>query len=118
MDGEWVGEHVPRTSTSRPTGDTRSYAGGQTYAGVDGETILEMVTSEMLHWVKHGDGRTLRRFGEPGEPGDPLVPVRQGQGLCTDLLIQPEETQVGRNRGAGGAAEPRQLALGVGLSGL
>ncbi len=84
---------LPRTSTSRPTGDTRSYAGGQTYAGVDGETILEMVTSEMLHWVKHGDGRTETGFGEPGEPGDPLVPVRQGQGLCTDLLIQPEETQ-------------------------
>ena len=40
------------------------------------------------------------------------------QGLCTDLLIQPEETQVGRNRGAGGAAEPRQLTLGVGLAGL
>ena len=36
-----------------------------------------------------------------GEPGDPLVLVRQVQGLCTDLLIQPEETQVGRNRGAG-----------------
>ena len=41
-----------------------------------------------------------------GEPGDPLVLVRQVQGLCTDLLIQPEETQVSRNRGAGGAAEP------------
>ena len=53
-----------------------------------------------------------------GEPGDPLVLVRQVQGLCTDLLIQPEETQVGRNRGAGGAAEPRQLTLGVGLAGL
>ena len=53
-----------------------------------------------------------------GEPGDPLVLDRQVQGLCTDLLIQPEETQVGRNRGAGGAAEPRQLTLGVGLAGL
>ena len=53
-----------------------------------------------------------------GEPGDPLVPIRQVQGLCSDLLVQPEETQVGRNRGAGGAAEARQLALGVGLSGL
>ncbi len=53
-----------------------------------------------------------------GEPGDPLVLVRQVQGLCTDLLIQPEETQVGRNRGAGRAGEPRQLTLGVGLAGL
>ena len=53
-----------------------------------------------------------------GEPGDPLVLVRQVQGLCTDLLIQTEETQVGRNRGARGAAEPRQLTLGVGLAGL
>jgi len=52
-----------------------------------------------------------------GEPGDPLVLDRQVQGLCADLLFQPEETQVGRNRGAGGAAEPRQLALGVGLAG-
>jgi len=42
-----------------------------------------------------------------GEPGDPLVLVRQVQGLCTDLPIQPEETQVGRNRGAGRAGEPR-----------
>ncbi len=42
-----------------------------------------------------------------GEPGDPLVLVRQVQGLCTDLLIQPEETPVGRNRGAGRAGEPR-----------
>ena len=53
-----------------------------------------------------------------GESGNPLVLDRQVQGLCTDLLIQPEETQVGRNRGAGGAAEPRQLTLGVGLAGL
>ncbi len=107
MDGEWVGEHVTKDIYIETDGRHAFYAGGQTYAGVDGETILEMVTSEMLHWVKHGDGRTLRRFGEPGEPGDPLVPVRQGQGLCTDLLIQPEETQVGRNRGAGGAGESR-----------
>ena len=53
-----------------------------------------------------------------GEPGDPLVLVRQVQGLCTDLLVQPEETQVGRNRGAGVPQSLRQLALEVGLAGL
>ena len=58
MDGEWVGEHVTKDIYIETDGRHAFYAGGQTYAGVDGETILEMVTSEMLHWVKHGDGRT------------------------------------------------------------
>ena len=53
-----------------------------------------------------------------GEPGDPLVLDRQVQGLCTDFLVQPEETQVGRNRGAGVPQSLRQLALEVGLAGL
>ena len=53
-----------------------------------------------------------------GEPGDPLVPIRQVQGLCTDLLFQPEETQVGRNPGAGRAGESLQFALRVHLPGI
>jgi hypothetical protein len=45
MDGEWVGEHVTKDIYIETDGRHAFYAGGQTYAGVDGETILEMVTS-------------------------------------------------------------------------
>ncbi|MEE2658819.1 MAG: hypothetical protein VX733_09970 [Candidatus Latescibacterota bacterium] len=58
MDGEWVGENVTKDIYIETDGRHAFYAEGQKYAGVDGETILDMVTSEMLHWVKHGDGRT------------------------------------------------------------
>ena len=56
--GDIVGENVTKNTYIENDGYHAFYAGSQTYAGVDGEAILEMVTSEMLHWVTHDDGST------------------------------------------------------------
>jgi hypothetical protein len=40
------------------------------------------------------------------------------EGFSADLLRQVEEAEVGRNGGSGGAAEPGEFRLGVGLTGV
>ena len=57
-DDERVGANVTRQVHIANDGRHAFYAGGQTYAGAKGTAILEMVTTEMLHWVAHDDGRT------------------------------------------------------------
>jgi hypothetical protein len=57
-DSERVGERVTKETYIRSDGRSAFYAGGQTYTGVDGVSLLETVTSETLHWVDDDDGRT------------------------------------------------------------
>ena len=57
-DDDRVGDNVTRETHIAHDGRHAFYAGGQTYAGAEGTAILEMVTTEMLHWVTHDDGRT------------------------------------------------------------
>jgi len=57
-NGDKVGKNVTKDTYIENDGHHAFYATGQTYAGVNGETILETATSEMLHWVTHDDGKT------------------------------------------------------------
>ena len=54
--GESVGGNLTKTTYIEHDGRHAFYAGGQTYVGRDGEAMLEVMTSEMLHWVTHDDG--------------------------------------------------------------
>ena len=50
------------------------------------------------------------RFGQPT--------IVQSQSFGLDLGIKAEEAEIGRNGGSGGAAEPGESRLGVGLAGV
>jgi len=54
---ERVGAGVTKSTNIQSDGLHAFYAGGQTYTSSSGAGMLEMVTSEMLHWVTHRDGR-------------------------------------------------------------
>ena len=56
--GEKVGTDVTKSVYLESDGHHAFYASGQTYTGVEGERMLEQMTSEKLHWVTHDDGRT------------------------------------------------------------
>lgn len=57
-NGNRVGDNVTKTTYVETDGHHAFYAKDQTYVGIDGESMLETVTSEKLHWVTHDDGRT------------------------------------------------------------
>ena len=52
------------------------------------------------------------------EDGDPIIVIGHAEGFSADLLRQVEEAEIGRNGGSGGAAEPGEFRLGVGLTGV
>ncbi|MDP6776266.1 MAG: sialidase family protein [Candidatus Latescibacteria bacterium] len=56
--GENVGDGVTKTTYIPTDGTHAFYAGSQAYTGADGVEMLGTVTTEMLHWVTHDDGRT------------------------------------------------------------
>ena len=56
--GEKVGENATKTIHIPSDGIHAFYAGSQKYAGAAGESILEEVVSEKVHWVTHDEGRT------------------------------------------------------------
>ena len=57
-NGNRVGDNVTKTTYVETDGHHAFYAKDQTYVDIDGESMLETVTSEKLHWVTHDDGRT------------------------------------------------------------
>ncbi len=57
-DNEKVGTDVDKSTHIQSDGLHAFYAAGQTYTGATGEKIVETVTSEVLQWVTHEDGRT------------------------------------------------------------
>ena len=52
------------------------------------------------------------------EDGNAIVVIGHAEGFSADLLRQVEEAEIGRNGGSGGAAEPGEFRLGVGLTGV
>ena len=57
-NGQKVGADVIKSVYLETDGHHAFYASGQTYTGIEGERMLEQMTSEKLHWVTHDDGRT------------------------------------------------------------
>ena len=57
-NGDKVGDNVTKTTYVETDGHHAFYAKDQTYVGIHGESMLETVTTEKLHWVTHDDGRT------------------------------------------------------------
>ena len=55
---ERIGANVVKSTHIKSDGLHAFYSGGQTYTGATGERIVETVTSEVLQWVTHEDGRT------------------------------------------------------------
>jgi len=57
---EKVGDGVTKSTYIRSDDLHAFYAEGQTYTSATGKRMMEIATSEMLHWVEHRDGdRTL-----------------------------------------------------------
>lgn len=57
-ENERVGAGVGKNTYIPSDGLHAFYASGQTYTGATGERMVETVTSELLQWVNHDDGRT------------------------------------------------------------
>ena len=45
-----------------------------------------------------------------------VIPKREGVRL--NLGVEPKQLEIGRNRGAGGAAEPGKFGMGIGFTGV